>query len=62
MDQIMVSLDEVPEAKVGDEVVIIGRQGDEYISAEEVAARWQTINYEVICGIAARVPRVYIGE
>ncbi len=62
MDQIMVSLDEVPEAKVGDEVVIIGRQGGEHISAEEVAARWQTISYEVICGIAERVPRIYMGE
>lgn len=62
MDQIMVSLDEVPEAQVGDEVVIIGAQGNEQISAEEVAARWRTVNYEVVCGISARVPRVYFGE
>jgi alanine racemase len=60
MDQLMVQLDTVPEAKVGDEVVLLGDQGDEYIRAEEIAERWETINYEVVCGLGARVPRVYI--
>ncbi|MGA2112424.1 MAG: alanine racemase [Anaerolineales bacterium] len=46
---------------IGDEVVLIGRQGDERILAEDVALRWGTINYEVVTGIAARVPRVYLG-
>jgi alanine racemase len=59
MDQVMVQLDSVPEAQAGDEVVLIGRQGNQVISAEEVAERWETINYEVVCGIAARVPRLY---
>jgi alanine racemase len=59
MDQIMVQLDAVPQAQVGDEVVLIGRQADQRISAEEVADQWGTINYEVVCGIAARVPRLY---
>jgi alanine racemase len=59
MDQIMVQLDSVPEASVGDEVVIIGRQGDESITAENIAARWGTINYEVTSRIAHRVPRIY---
>jgi alanine racemase len=59
MDQILLQLDSVPEAKDGDEVVLIGTQGAENIPAEEVAQRWQTINYEVVCGIAARVPRIY---
>ena len=59
MDQIMVLLDEVPTAKAGDEVVIIGSQGDESISAEELAMRWGTINYEVVCGISPRVQRIY---
>jgi alanine racemase len=62
MDQCLVQLDHVHEASVGDEVVLIGRQGDERISAEEVAARWGTINYEVVCGIGARVPRLYAGS
>ena len=60
MDQIMVRLDDVPHAKVGDEVVLIGSQDAERISAEEVAVRWGTINYEVTSGITSRVPRVYL--
>jgi alanine racemase len=59
MDQIMIQLDEVPSAEAGDEVVIIGRQDDERISAEDIAQRWGTINYEVVCGINTRVPRFY---
>jgi alanine racemase len=59
MDQAMVQLDEVPEAKPGDEVIIVGRQGEEQITAEEIANRWGTINYEVVCGVGSRVPRVY---
>jgi alanine racemase len=59
MDQCLVQLDSVPEAEVGDEVVLIGRQGEMQISAEEVAQRWNAINYEVTCGISARVPRLY---
>ena len=59
MDQVSVQLDQVPGAQVGDEVVIIGAQGESSLTAEQVAARWGTINYEVVCGIAERVPRVY---
>ncbi len=59
MDQSLVQLDNVPDAEVGDEVVLIGRQGEMQISAEQVAKRWGVINYEVTCGISARVPRLY---
>jgi len=59
MDQFMVKLENVPNPQIGDEVVLIGKQGDEVISANDVARVWQTINYEVTCGIGARVPRVY---
>ena len=59
MDQILVQLDEVPESQGGDEVVLIGRQGNELISAEDVAQTWGTINYEVTCAIGPRVPRLY---
>ena len=59
MDQIMVQLDALPGAQPGDEVVIIGSQEAERISAEDVADRWGTINYEVTSGIMKRVPRVY---
>jgi alanine racemase len=60
MDQTLVQLDQVPEAKVMDEVTIIGVQGDQRISAEDVASRWGTNNYDVVCGIGARVPRLYV--
>jgi alanine racemase len=59
MDQIMVQLDSVPDASEGDEVVLIGTQGKASITAEQVAVRWGTINYEVTSGIAHRVPRSY---
>ena len=59
MDQCMLQLDSAPEAKVGDEVVLIGRQGELVITAEDVALAWGTNNYEVVCGLAARVPRLY---
>jgi alanine racemase len=59
MDQCLVQLDTVPQARVGDEAVLLGRQGDEAVTAEEIGARWGTINYEVTCGITERVARVY---
>ena len=58
MDNVTVDLGEAGAA-VGEEAVLIGRQGGERILAEEVARRLDTINYEVTCGISARVPRVY---
>ena len=60
MDQFMVKLDSVPDAMVGDEVVMIGHQGMDHISAEDIALRWNTINYDVVSSIGSRVPRVYI--
>ena len=60
MDQFMVRFDSVPGAAVGDEVVIIGCQGMDHISAEEVALRWNTINYDVVSSIGSRVSRVYV--
>ncbi|HPH94257.1 MAG TPA: alanine racemase [Anaerolineaceae bacterium] len=62
MDQTMLQLDEVPEARVGDEVIIIGRQGEREISADDAAARWETNNYDAVCGLAARIPRIYLSE
>ncbi len=62
MDQIMVNLDNLPDAGEGDEVLILGSQGDSRIRAEDIADRWGTINYEVTSGIAARVPRVYLSD
>jgi alanine racemase len=59
MDQCMVRLDDVPGAAPGDEVVLVGRQGDDEITGDDVAARWGTIGYEVVCVVGRRVPRVY---
>ena len=59
MDQCMIQLDGIPDPKVGDEVVLIGAQGDAVITADDVAHNWNTINYEVTCGIGSRVPRIY---
>ena len=60
MDQCMVQLDALPEAEVGDEVVIMGRQNGAEISATDIADEWGTINYEVLCGLASRMPRYYL--
>jgi alanine racemase len=59
MDQLMVDVGE-SEAEVGDIVVLIGQQGDECITAQEWAARMDTIAYTVVCGIGPRVPRTYL--
>ena len=58
MDQLMVDCGE-DDVSVGDEVVLIGRQGDEAITADEWADRLGTISYEVVCAIGPRVPRHY---
>ncbi len=57
MDNVTVELGSETEVEPGDEAVLIGTQGEETILAEEIAARLGTINYEVTCGISARVPR-----
>ncbi len=57
MDQTMINVSQIPDVRVGDEVVLIGTQGGETITAEEVAERLGTINYEVVSVILARVPR-----
>jgi alanine racemase len=58
MDQTMIDVSHIPNVRAGDEVVLIGRQGEDEISAEEVADWLGTINYEVVSEILARVPRV----
>lgn len=59
MDQLMVDVGDADVA-VGDEVVFIGRQGDEQISANEIASRLGTIGYEVVCALSGRLPRVHL--
>jgi alanine racemase len=59
MDQLTVDCGDDDSVAVGDEVVLIGAQGEERITAEEWAERLDTIGYEIVCGIGARVPRRY---
>jgi alanine racemase len=60
MDQCMLQLDPVPGAVSGEEAVLLGRQGDQKITAGDLAEKWGTINYEVVCGLADRLPRIYL--
>jgi len=61
MDQLMVQLDDIPGVSIGDEIVLLGKQGHETIKASELADKWGTINYEMTCDLSARVPRFYHG-
>jgi alanine racemase len=49
------------QVSIGDEVVVIGRQGTEEVTADELADRLGTINYEIVAHIAQRVPRLAVG-
>ena len=59
MDQIMIDVTDIEDVKVRDEVILIGSEGDKCISVEEVAAPAASFNYELVCNVARRVPRVY---
>ncbi|MBR2736064.1 MAG: alanine racemase [Firmicutes bacterium] len=62
MDQCMIDLTDFPDARVGDEVILMGSQGDETITADDLAERYGTIGYEVVCAVNRRVPRYYIKD
>ena len=59
MDQMMVDITDIPDARLGDMVVLVGKDGDEQITVEQIAAQGDSFNYEFVCGISRRVPRVY---
>ena len=61
MDQIMVDLGPDSQIGVGEQVTLLGRDGSEVIGADDLGAQAGTISYEILCGIADRVSRVYIG-
>lgn len=60
MDQFMIDVTEIPDVNVEDTVTLVGRDGDELISVEEIADYSNSLNYEVICDVGKRVPREYI--
>ena len=55
----MVDVTDIPNVSMGTEVVLIGRQGKEIITADDIAHMSGTIGYEIVCGISKRVPRIY---
>jgi alanine racemase len=59
MDNITIDVGPEPVVETGDDAILIGVDGAERQTAEELARRIGTINYEVVCGISARVPREY---
>ena len=59
MDQKAIDISRIKNTNIGDEAVLIGRQGNETILADDIAKVCSTINYEIVAGIAPRIPRVY---
>lgn len=62
MDQFMVDVTDIPDVGIDDEVTLIGRDGDEVITAQEIGEMAGSFNYEVVCDIGKRIPRVYIED
>ena len=62
MDQFMVDVTDINGVEINDEVVLMGRQGYNEISADDIAAVLKTINYEVFCTLSKRVPRQYLKD
>ena len=60
MDMCTLDVTHIPDCSVGDEVVLLGRQQNEYISANEIADKAQTISYEILCALGKRAPRVFL--
>jgi alanine racemase len=61
MDLTMLDVSGIDNLQTGDEVVIFGRQDNESITVDEMASSLNTINYEIVSTVTARVPRVYLG-
>ena len=59
MDQLMVDVTDIPEVSMGDEVTLIGRDGEEVLTVEEISEMANSFNYEFVCAVSLRVPRVY---
>ena len=60
MDQCMADVKGIPEAEAGDVATVVGRDGGAEITLDELAGQMGTINYEIACLIAKRVPRIYL--
>ena len=60
MDQMMVDVTHIPGVQVGDRVTLVGTDGEEAITMEQISAQADSFNYEFVCGISRRVPRLYV--
>lgn len=60
MDQFMVDVSDIPEAKFGDKVTLIGRDQEEYLPVEKLSELSGRFNYEFVCDLGKRIPRVYM--
>jgi alanine racemase len=60
MDQTMIDVTNIADAAIGDEVVLLGRQGSEVITADDLAGHTGTIAYEILCAVGTRVPRLWV--
>ena len=60
MDLTLADVSDVPDARIGSDVTLIGSEGELAITAEDLAALSNTISYEITCGISNRVPRYYL--
>jgi alanine racemase len=61
MDQTMLDVSDIPGVRLGDEVVVMGTQGNESVTADELARKTKTIPYEIVTAVSERVARVYLG-
>ena len=61
MDMTLIDVTDIPEASVGSEVVLFGKQNDAEILVDEIAEKAGTISHEILCGITRRVPKEYLG-
>ena len=62
MDQFMIDVTNIPDVKIGDEVILLGEKNDLKYNADDMAKKLDTINYEVTCMLKSRLPRVYIKD
>jgi alanine racemase len=60
MDQTMIDVTDIANVAIGDEVVLVGQQGSDRITADDLATHASTIAYEVLCAIGQRVPRIWV--
>ena len=60
MDQIMVDVSDIEQVSIGDRAVILGKDGNSVISAEELGEMSDSFNYEVLCNFMPRIKRIYV--